>query len=529
MGERSVKAVVQDAASGDWSIPEFQREFEWKYDQVATLADSLAKGLPIGIFTVWNTSKYNEPQVKPVSGRIPLWIVDGQQRITALCILTGRKPNWMKNDEWEEIFKTKRIYLNIEENGDAAIGRLKKKSKVKIGLDEILYRKPGEVQRSVQEACAEMGVSAEKGADLAVNALSIMERTVPFAELSEDRRIEEVALLYRRLNQLGTKLRQAQIMLAYVSQYNPGWVREEFYPFLERLKDKDDWELDPAQVLQVASILGEGKARVGDATDDMWKSRIKQVWPGLKETVDAVLLHLWERGLSDVDMIPSSYSLITLFSVCAKFKETPQAIDPIVRWFILANLAGRYGDQPLETLAKDGNAIYDATTLSQALGDMENKNFTKDDLAELVRDKFRDNSSQALLLHMMLWNSQAKDWLEKFSMAALTKANGNLEPHWHHIVPKDWGKKHGFEGCDRTANVTRLCGVTNVKKLKTMPPWEYVPKFSISGESLAEHLVPKKYADKFLKSQPLSPAEFKDFLEKRSDLMVEKYGSLLGL
>jgi hypothetical protein len=62
-----------------------------------------------------------------------------------------------------------------------------------------------------------------------------------------------------------------------------------------------------------------------------------------------------------------------------------------------------------------------------------------------------------------------------------------------------------------------------------MPPWEYIPEFNISKQALIEHLVPDKYADKFIKGQPLSPAEFKDFLKEREGLIVEKGASLLGL
>jgi hypothetical protein len=155
--------------------------------------------------------------------------------------------------------------------------------------------------------------------------------------------------------------------------------------------------------------------------------------------------------------------------------------------------------------------------------------FAKDQLRELLSQKFRDNSSQALLLHVLLWSEEAKDLVEGLSIPALTQAPKNLEPHWHHIVPKDWGKRHGFEDCDKTANVTRLCAETNVRKLRTMPPWEYVPKFDIPKETLTQHLMPDKYAEKFVKGQPLSPAEFKDFLKEREEILVQRGASLLGL
>jgi len=529
MADRTVRNIVQDAASGNWSIPEFQREFEWKYEQVATLCSSLRENLPIGLLTVWNTNKYKEPRVRPVSGRTPLWIVDGQQRITAFCILLGTKPNWMGNNEWDKVFK-KRIYLNINQDGEAVIGRLFKRATVTIPLDELIHKTSGEAQRYVQEKCTEANIlQSVKGSDLAVNALQVLDRAIPVAEVGEEKAVEDIAELYRRLNQQGTRLRQAQIMLAYVSQYNPGWVREEFYPFLEKLHDKDVWELDPAHVLQVTTILAEGKARVGAASDEMWQSKVKQHWPKLMGAIDSSILYLWDRGITDQKMVPSSYTLITLFAIHAKFMEKPSyEFNRLFKWFILANLSGRYGDAPLERLSLDGHAIYEASSVDEALDGVV-ADWTKDQLRDLLSETFRDNSTQALLLHLVLWTTEASDWLAGHSLPALTQASGNLEPHWHHIVPKAWGKDNGFEDCAKTGNVTRLCGQTNVRKLRTMPPWEYVPKFKVSRDALIQHLVPAKYAEKFIKGQPLSHDEFKGFLKEREELITQKGASLLGI
>lgn len=534
MGDRTVKAIIQDAALGNWSIPEFQRRFEWKPEQVAKLCHSLCDDLPIGLITVWNTTKYNEPQVRPVTGRIPLWVVDGQQRISALCIMAATKPYWMNNTEWDEVFTKNRMSLNINQDGSASIGRVSKKATVVIPLDELIHRKPGEAQRYVQGKCTEASIlQSAIASDVAVGALKVLESSVPVAEVGEDKDVEEIAELYRRLNQQGTRLREAQIMLAFVSQYNPGWVRQEFYPFLESLSNKDEWELDPAHVLQVATIHAEGKARVGKATiPDMWKEKVKQVWPSLRSAIDISILHLWDKGITDQDMIPSSYTLIALFAIQTKFMDKPGCdFDRLFKWFVLANLSGRYGDAPLETLTGDGADIYKASNFEEALKKLA-IGWAKDDLHKLVNDAFKDNSSQALLLHVILWSTEARDLLENLSIPALTQATQgqSLEPHWHHIVPKAWGKANNFKDCDKTANVTRLCKKTNIRSsLKSKPPWQYIPELGIQKDTLIQHLVPDKYADKFIKGQPLSPSEFNEFLKEREELIVQHGAKLLGI
>ncbi len=526
-----VRDIVQYAASGDWSIPEFQREFERKYEQVAMLCRSLYEDLPVGLLTVWNTTQYRQPQTRPVSGRIPLWIVDGQQRITSFCILSGSKPNWMGNHKWNEAFTKHRIFLNIKRDGEPIIGRSTRAATIKIPLDELIHKTAAQAQKYVQGKCAEHNIiNSEKASDMAVNAIQILEQVIPVAEVGTDKGVEEIATLYRRLNSQGTKLRQAQIMLAYVSQYNPGWVREEFYPFLEDMNNREEWELDPAHVLQAATILVEGKARVGKASLDMWRTKIRQNWPNLKDAIEESLLHLWDRGITDQNMVPSSYTLISLFAIHAKFRESPgYDFDKVYKWFVLANLSGHYGDAPLETLSYDGNKIYEISDVDEALQELA-IDWTKADLRSMVSQKFRDNSSQALLLHVLLWSTQAKDWLEGLSIPALTRAPSKLEPHWHHIVPKAWGKHNDFEDCDKTANVTRVCGKTNIRgPLKSKPPWQYVPESKITKEALVQHLIPDIYARDFVDGQILSPVQFKDFLKRRENLIVQRGASMLGI
>src|SRR5437867_2263384 len=92
--QKHVYELVRDAVQGQLDIPEFQRSFVWLPDQVKALADSLYREYPIGQMLIWNPPDYASPR-GPVGTQSPkLWIVDGQQRTTAFCLLLGRKPYW---------------------------------------------------------------------------------------------------------------------------------------------------------------------------------------------------------------------------------------------------------------------------------------------------------------------------------------------------------------------------------------------------------------------------------------------------
>lgn len=84
---------IDDAVLGKLNIPEFQRGFVWSPEKAKNLVDSLWRRYPIGTILLWE-SKYSSPRVVQGTQTRKLWIVDGQQRITTLSLLFGKKPYW---------------------------------------------------------------------------------------------------------------------------------------------------------------------------------------------------------------------------------------------------------------------------------------------------------------------------------------------------------------------------------------------------------------------------------------------------
>ncbi|WP_304504125.1 DUF262 domain-containing protein, partial [Alicyclobacillus sendaiensis] len=87
----------------------------WRAGQVKDLAESLWLNYPIGSFLLWDSRGGGEPQ-RAMDARSPSqWVVDGQQRTTALCILFGRKPYWWADsEEWNRILNKYDIRFDIE-------------------------------------------------------------------------------------------------------------------------------------------------------------------------------------------------------------------------------------------------------------------------------------------------------------------------------------------------------------------------------------------------------------------------------
>ena len=110
-----IREIVERAVNHAWSIPEFQRGFVWKATQVRDLAESLWLDYPIGSLLVWTTANGTEERIARDAQRPELWVVDGQQRVTALSILSGRKPYWWESAElWDATLRKYDIRFDID-------------------------------------------------------------------------------------------------------------------------------------------------------------------------------------------------------------------------------------------------------------------------------------------------------------------------------------------------------------------------------------------------------------------------------
>lgn len=113
-----VREIIRSAVGHEWSVPEFQRGFVWKATQVRDLAESLWRDYPIGSLLIWDSREQTDKVEQRGAGdaRTPTkWLVDGQQRATALCILAGRRPYWWPSEaSWNDNVKRYDIRFDIE-------------------------------------------------------------------------------------------------------------------------------------------------------------------------------------------------------------------------------------------------------------------------------------------------------------------------------------------------------------------------------------------------------------------------------
>ena len=113
----TVREMVDKSVDHRWSVSEFQRGFVWKPTQVRDLINSLWRGYPVGTLLVWDSRRPVFTRSAPDGQDPSHWVVDGQQRTTALCILSGRKPYWWNStDSWEGVLRRYDIRFDVHAN-----------------------------------------------------------------------------------------------------------------------------------------------------------------------------------------------------------------------------------------------------------------------------------------------------------------------------------------------------------------------------------------------------------------------------
>ena len=248
---------IDDATLGILNVPEFQRKYVWRASKVAELVDSLWRGYPIGTLLLWESSYESAQTALGDQGR-KLWIVDGQQRVTSLALLFGKKPYWWANAaQWNKFYEKYNILVNIAKDKDdlefGLVNPVRRKSSEWISVRSVLH------STNLSQLAIDMSEKLGNNlrfAEIHEKLQSI--RQIESAQLYEiivDHELEDVAEIFGRLNTAGTKIKESDIIVALVAAKQQGWIRQKFNPFLKDLELKG-FEFDPGVVVRTLAING---------------------------------------------------------------------------------------------------------------------------------------------------------------------------------------------------------------------------------------------------------------------------------
>lgn len=531
-----LRELVDRAVNHSWSIPEFQRGFVWKPTQVRDLLESLWLDYPIGSLLVWNGGGPVEEQHAHDSQRPALWVVDGQQRTTALCILFGRKPYWYPSvDDWNRSLAKYDIRFDVNATeppyfwvANAAIRRASRTRYVPVREVLVLDTEKEKDQRLLQELAKRVkfegfcdGLDAMEVYTKLDRIRKIRDKDVVVITIGHD--LEDVVEVFSRLNSRGTRVTEADIYLGVVAARNPGWVRETFLPYLRVLADAG-FAVDPNLLFRTMTGVGIKKVRFRDILDTFWEAdRIKPAWDRTSDAWKRLIARFKEFGILSSDPMPTQAALVPLVAMVDKYGDD-RDFSIGLYWFLQASRFGRYSGSGTTSLDEDLRDIDASDSIKDAVGRLllrfpHKEPLTRDDL---LRD-YGDARFGRFLLYLLVYRNQAKDWDSQGHRIGFEGVTllADFRPQWHHIFPKKYleGKVEETQ-IDALANIAVIGPAINIR-ISATDPMSYVRKYAIPSDKLEQQFIGPEFT-------VTPPERYLEWLERRADRLAEAGTRLLA-
>jgi hypothetical protein len=537
MAYESVKIyqIVDRAVNHNWSIPEFQRGFVWKSTQVRDLAESLWLNYPIGSMLVWDSQQPQESKFEGDAHSTNLWVVDGQQRVTALSIVFGKKPYWWQaGEEWEKTTKKYDIRFDIHTKeapyfwvANAAIRKVKGDRYIPLSKLLVLDTTKESDQQTLQALAKNIKLQGLCDGMDAMEVYTRLDRIRKMRDLDVmtitiDLELEDVVEIFSRLNSRGTHVTEADIYLGVVAARTPGWVRTTFLSFLSKLKDSG-FDINPNLLFRSLTGIGAKKIRFREIPDEFWNQKsILPAWTSTTKAWENLVLRFREHGILSNDPMPTEAALVTMTALLDKFPD--EAFEPALYWFLQASRFGRYSGSGTTSLEEDLRDIKDESNYEDAIRRMLKRFSHNDplDIDDFMRD-YTDSRFGRFFLYLLVYRNKALDWDKAGQRIGFEGAEllEDYRPQWHHIFPKKYlESKVSEDKINALANIAVIGPSINIR-ISAKAPMNYIEKYGISKEKLSEQFVLGDI-------ESLSIANYDQWLNQRAQRLADEGNAFLG-
>ncbi len=570
--------LVNNVALGEIGLPDIQRPFVWKNAKARDLFDSMYKGYPVGYLLFWqNGTSWNKERTIGTDNKQKtprLVIVDGQQRLTSLYAVIKGVPVLREN------FKTERIEIAfnpVEEKfevADAAIRR----DKSFIHDISAVWSEDAKITRIIKEYLDNLRTVREvtEAEELAIEDRILKLQgllSFPFTalELASDIDEEAVSDVFVRINSKGTPLNQADFILTLMSVFwDEGRAALEEFCRESRKPSKGAAspfnyfiEPSPDQLLRVGVGIAFKRARLKYIysilrgkdleTEKFSEERREQQFELLKDAQQRVLnLQYWhdfmncirQAGFRSGKMISSqnnllfSYMLYLIGRTEYNVKESDLR-QVIARWFFMSAVTGRFTGSPESAMEFDLARLRDVNTADgfvKMLNNICDITLTNDFWAVSLPNDLATSSPRSPSLfayHAALVLLDARTLFSKIKVAdlldpSISATRSAVERH--HLFPKGYLSKLGINAVRDTNQIANYALVEwgDNSDISDQEPSDYLPEMRARlGQAELErmyrlHALPPNWEH----------LEFRDFLEKRRELMAqviaEGYATLIA-
>lgn len=317
-----LRDMVELVENNAFDVPEIQRTFNRRERWVAELVDSLHRGVPIGSILVW----IPESRTGPTAGRYrqhsnaTWWILDGQQRLTALLAALGMRPPWVPEERWSRMAgNSLEIGVGVDHSGRPQFRPLRPDTSIHIPLGKLL---------SADNVHAVLDGHGITGARAVETCIALRERLnnaeIALSYLPGD--YATAALGFARHNKRSSNaaLKPEELSLCLLGASHPALQREYIDPLLAEVEDRG---LGRTITRRRVSMVLERLLPAKPSSEAISNGSLTQqdIGHAAERTIRAfhkVISMLRECGITRDELMPSPSIVIPLAHL---FESFPQA------------------------------------------------------------------------------------------------------------------------------------------------------------------------------------------------------------
>jgi hypothetical protein len=348
-GTYPVDRIISLLRSGRLALPEFQRDFVWSPAKVVELLDSVSRGWPVGSLLLLRGPQPFEAksidQAPSLRGDVDVFVLDGQQRITALyhalanvsdvCYYVDFKV--LAEGGQEYILWKRRVQFERE------AGTAKERARRRIALinevadNELFFawqsNLSGEVAREVLSLREQH-----------LSGLKSKVYRLPVVELEHEIELEALARIFETINRTGVKLNAFDLMVAVLCPHDfklrDAWEDALLeYPLLKV------FEVDGIEILKLVALWTRRKqqeervrvtvrgVRQGDVLA-IPPPEVKSNWKrALLAYVEALRLLVGRLGVAHPSLAPPPAMMLAIAAFMDGELETTLPTDLVLDWY----------------------------------------------------------------------------------------------------------------------------------------------------------------------------------------------------
>ncbi|MFC1759221.1 DUF262 domain-containing protein [Planctomycetota bacterium] len=346
-----VEQLLQEAELGRLRIPAFQRPLRWKSKNVIEFFDSIRRGFPVGGLLLSRDEaraeavSFGPVSIDSVEQSAALWVIDGQQRITALVATLLRTDTVPRRDYWSIWYDLENEEFRLLQKREAnpvwmplnVLGDSKKQLK---WIKDWPYAETNDI---LVDRALEIGKA-------------IREFEIP-AYIVEGAEQELLRLIFKRANSSGVDMRESEIFEALYGEEGDKPIASA----VARLSDTAFGLLNADLFLRCLRVT----CGLVDSTNDVPPDSIKRTEKAFRR---AILAIKEAAGIPHWKLLPYRLPLIVLVAFYDAFPQRNSRIDRLAaRWIWRGALSGDHSDVTDARVKRIVNSIRNRENANDAM------------------------------------------------------------------------------------------------------------------------------------------------------------------